>query len=110
MRLNSTTRSFTFKMVDTTKDHTGLMRYFDSISMMGKHYTFVPLFNGVPIRENKNRVLRRHFTIANCMQKDFYHSLLQAITRRGTFDGSPSSRTKREKSTSALRSTVLGRE
>ena len=73
-------------MVETAYDHTGLMRYFDSISMMGKHYTFVPLFNGVPIRENKNRVLRRHYTIANCMQKDFYHSLLQAITRRGTFD------------------------
>lgn len=55
---------------------------------MGKHYTFVPVLNGIQIRENKNRVLRRHYTIANCMQKDFYRSLVEAVTNKGSFDTS----------------------
>lgn len=87
MELNTTTNSFVFKMVEPAKN-TGLKRFHESASMIGKHYTFVPLFDNVPVRENKNRVLRRHYTIANCMQKDFYKSLVSAVSGRGQFDSS----------------------
>ena len=53
---------------------------------MGKHYTFVPTESGKKVRETKNRVLRRHYTIANCMQKDFYKSLINAVTKKDKFD------------------------
>lgn len=85
-KVNKTTSSFTFNSV-TSESHDDLKMYHDDIKMLGKHYTFVPVddFNA-PVREAEGMVLKRHYTIANCMRLDFYTSLVNALTQQSAFD------------------------
>ena len=85
MQINKSTKSFVLKPIisktePNEKPNPDLKKYYQDISYLGKHYTFAPLLNGKNIRENKNRVLRRHYTIANCMQREFYQELIKAVS------------------------------
>jgi hypothetical protein len=80
MQINKNTNSFSFTKVAESENSNGLRNYYPDIREMGKHYTFAPKnVDGSPIREIKNRVLRRHYTIANSMNLNFYKSLVQAL-------------------------------
>ena len=89
MDINKSTKSFVFKHSEGKKLK-DLKTYYPDISTIGKHYTFVSLSDdGVtPYREAEMRVLRRHYTIANCIRKEFYESLVGAINKTSNFDGS----------------------
>ena len=86
MDINKSTKSFVFKCQEVYKQD--VKTYYPDISTIGKHYTFVSLGQDgkTPVREHKFRVLRRHYTIANCMRKDFYESLCKAIKSKSKDD------------------------
>ena len=57
----------------------GVQNYFSDLGTLGKHYHVVALDqNGKPITR-RFRVVRRHYTIANCMRKEFYEALVNAV-------------------------------
>lgn len=64
----------------------GLKSYYPDVSTFGLHYTFKSLDeNNVPARVDRSCVLRRHYTIANCMRQDFYNALVNSLDKGAQF-------------------------
>lgn len=78
MRVNESTRSFVFDSI-TTKSLVGVQNYYSDLSTLGKHYHVASLGANLQPVTSHGRVLRRHYTIANCMRREFYHQLLTLL-------------------------------
>ena len=93
-QVNDFTRSFVF--VENGALHqpaiSGVQNYYSDLGTLGKHYHVVALDqNGKPITR-RFRVVRRHYTIANCMRKEFYEALVNAV--RSWEEDAPSTENK----------------
>ena len=78
MRVNEHTHSLVLDSI-TTKNLTGVQNYYADLSTLGKHYHVVSLGPDQKPVTSHGRVLRRHYTIANCMRREFYHKLLTLL-------------------------------
>lgn len=78
MRVNEHTHSLVFDSI-TTKNLTGVQNYYTDLSTLGKHYHVVSLGPDQTPVTSHGRILRRHYTIANCMRREFYHKLLTLL-------------------------------
>jgi len=56
-----------------------LQNYYSDIRTLGKHYTVSAINNGNPVKVS-GRVLRRHYTITNCMVSAFYKELIRLLS------------------------------
>ena len=56
--VNKFTNTITFKAESSVQD---VQMHYKDIQMIGKHYL---------VRSTKNKSVKRHYTISNCMQKD----------------------------------------
>ena len=81
-KLSPTACSYVFKGVQKQGLMTiqGLQNYYRDMSMLGKHYTVVSMgIRGKDPFKHGQRLVRRHYTIANCMRKKFYDELLRCL-------------------------------
>lgn len=80
--------SFQFELCDNSKGKE-YRNYYPDLSTFGLHYTFKPLDSqGKPLKMTNTTVLRRHYTIANCMRPEFYNSLVSALKEEKQFNNS----------------------
>eukprot|EP00347_Sterkiella_histriomuscorum_P018114 403346733 len=63
-KVNEVTQTIRFQAAQPIE---GLKQYYKDLSMMGKHFL---------VRSMKNRSVRRHYTVSNCMQKEAYQMYL----------------------------------
>jgi len=78
LRVNENTHSLVFDSI-TTKSLVGVQNYYSDLGTLGKHYHVVSLGVDQKPVTSHGRVLRRHYTIANCMRREFYHKLLTLL-------------------------------
>jgi len=59
----------------------GLKNYYSDIKMLGKHFTVESYMEAgaTPFKIPEGMVLRRHYTIANCMRKPFYNEIVRCL-------------------------------
>jgi len=69
--VTSNTKSFIFK---TSRVVDGIKSYYPDLGMLGKHFLLCD--NSF---RHKNKIVHRHYTIANCMRKDFYEAISKAV-------------------------------
>lgn len=69
--VTSNTNSFVFKFKATVA---GIKSFYSDLGMLGKHF----LLCDKTFRED-NKIIHRHYTIANCMRKEFYETIIKAI-------------------------------
>lgn len=85
-KLSPSAATFVFKGVQKqglVSDIQGLQNYYRDMTMLGKHYTVVSLgFRGQEPFKHGQRMVRRHYTISNCMRKVFYDELLRCLDSR----------------------------
>ena len=61
----------------------GIKSYYPDLGMLGKHFLLCD-----STFRHKSKIIHRHYTIANCMRKEFYDAILIAV------QGHPKSNTK----------------
>jgi hypothetical protein len=74
--------SFVFQMQKTNKlinSAQGLKNYYSDVRMIGKHFTVESYSEGGEPYRDEDAIVRRHYTIANAMQKNFYDELVRCL-------------------------------
>ena len=84
VRVNKYTNSFVFRVHNTkdtlVKTVRSLRNYYGDHKTLGQHYTFIQCDeNGRDPFKVDSRVVRRQYTVANCLRGVFYNSLVKAL-------------------------------
>ena len=80
---NKVTKTLQFNTVDG-KTKPGLQNYFSSLSVLGQHYHVVSLGNdGVTPFKVGSDVIRRQYTIANCLERNQYKAIIDILLSNG---------------------------
>ena len=91
--INPSTKSLSFKLTSNQKDTqvgdsgtsllgkaNGLQSYYPELQTLGKHFTFCSHgMTGNELVRNGIKVLKRHYTITNCLREPFYRAVIQQV-------------------------------
>lgn len=69
--VTANTKSFIFKSKEVVA---GIKSYYPDLGMLGKHFLLCD-----STFRHKTKIIHRHYTIANCMRKDFFEAILSAV-------------------------------
>ena len=78
---NDHTKSYVFKMIpgpQLLRGGHGIQDYYSELSSLGKHYLISTELKNKQVK-NGYTVLRRHYTIANCLKIEFYKELSRCL-------------------------------